>query len=466
MAKAVKKKKELTIEEKLAEALVPVEEQPYQVPENWCWTKVGALSSLHRGVSYKKNDAHTDKQENDCLVMRGGNIGEGYIDIHADNIYIDLRLVNEDQLVKQNDIIIVASTGSTKVIGRAGISFADYSDVAFGAFLMAVRPSKKTAPRYMDFYFQSDLYRNRIRDLASGVNINNIRADYINESPYPLPPLPEQQRIVDRIESLFAKLDEAKEKAQAVVDGFEDRKAAILHKAFTGELTRKWRHEHGIHNIQAQWKPLKDLCIKITDGTHHSPTNESVGDYMYVTAKNIKETGIDLNNITYVSKEVHEEIYSRCDVQYQDVLYIKDGATTGIATVNTIKEPFSLLSSVAVLRANPKYILPHYLAYALNSKDIKTIMLGKMTGVAITRLTLKKIKVSEVPVFSLEEQETIIYYLEKLLEKEQQAKEAAEQVISQIDTMKKSILARAFRGELGTNDTADESAVELLKRIL
>ncbi len=64
--------------------------------------------------------------------------------------------------------------------------------------------------------------------------------------PFPLAPSAEPQRIVDRIESIFTKLDEAKEKAQEVVDGFELRKSAILHKVFTGELTKKWREEHGV----------------------------------------------------------------------------------------------------------------------------------------------------------------------------------------------------------------------------
>ena len=465
MARA-KKEATLTPEERLQAALVPDWEWPYKLPGNWCWTKIGSISSLHRGVSYKKTDAHTERRENSCLVMRGGNICEGSIDTEADNIYVDISLVAENQIVRKNDIIIVASTGSTKVIGRAGISKMDYLDVAFGAFLLLVRPSTKVNQRYIDYFFLSDNYRNRIKKLASGININNIRGEYITETLVPLAPLAEQQRIVDRIESLFAKLDEAKEKAQAVVDSFETRKAAILHKAFTGELTAKWREEHGVR--MESWRKItfKDVCEKITDGTHHSPVNTENGEYMYITAKNIKENGIDLTNITFVSKDVHEEIYSRCDVQYRDVLYIKDGATTGIATVNTIKKPFSLLSSVAVLRPDKKQILAEYMAYNLNSSQTKTMMINSMSGNAITRLTLSKIKAASLTVCSLDEQGEIVRLIDELLGKEQQAKETAEIVLSQIDLMKKSILARAFRGELGTNDPNEESAVELLRQVI
>ena len=126
-----------------------------------------------------------------------------------------------------------------------------------------------------------------------------------------LPPLDEQRRIVARIESLFAKLDAAKAKVQAVLDAHETRKAALLHDAFAGKLTVKWRKEHGIASDSWHTDTLKDLCVKITDGTHHSPPNTDKGDYMYVTAKNVKEAGIMLDNITYVSSALHDKIYSR-----------------------------------------------------------------------------------------------------------------------------------------------------------
>lgn len=267
--------------------------------------------------------------------------------------------------------------------------------------------------------------------------------------PILLPPLDEQRRIVARIESLFAKLDAAKAKVQAVLDAHETRKAALLHDAFAGKLTVKWRKEHGIASDSWHTDTLKDLCVKITDGTHHSPPNTDKGDYMYVTAKNVKEAGIMLDNITYVSSALHDEIYSRCDMKKGDVLYIKDGATTGIATVNTLDEPFSLLSSVAVLRPHEERLLPGYLKHRLNSSEQKRKMLNNMSGNAITRLTLSKIKATCIKVCSLSEQQEIVAILDRLLGREEEVRQSAESVLASIDGMKQSILARAFRGELG-----------------
>lgn len=301
---------------------------------------------------------------------------------------------------------------------------------------------------------------------VSGVGGSLMRAQpkYVQTYPIPLPPLSEQQRIVERIEELFAKLDEAKERLQEVADSFAVRKAAILHKAFTGELTKQWRRENGVSDESWEEKKLEEVCSKITDGTHNSPTNSLSGEYMYVTAKNIKDTGIDLSNITYVTKEVHKEIYSRCDVIYGDVLYIKDGATAGIATINTLEEEFSMLSSVALIRTDLKLAKNEFVKDYLNYR--KKEILKNISGSAITRLTLSKIKDILVPLPSLPEQHEIVRLIDDLLARERAAQQAAEQALASIDLMKKSILARAFRGELGTNKASEASALELLKQVL
>lgn len=455
MARA-KKETALTPEERLQAALVPDWEWPYKLPENWCWTRMQEIAQWGSGGTPSRKVS--EYYNGDIYWVKTGELNDDYIFKTEEHITQE-AISHSSAKIYPTDTVVIAMYGAT--IGKVGILGIPAATNQACACAI-VKPS--TDYKYLFYYAQSQ--KDDFIKKGKGGAQPNISQEIIKFHQFPLPPLAEQHRIVDRIESLLAKLDEAKEKAQAVVDSFETRKAAILHKAFTGELTAKWREEHGVGMESWRTISFKDVCKKITDGTHHSPINTENGEYMYITAKNIKENGIDLTNVTFVSKDVHEEIYSRCDVQYGDVLYIKDGATTGIATVNTIDKPFSLLSSVAVLRPDKKQILAEYMAYNLNSSKTKTMMISSMSGNAITRLTLSKIKAASITICSLDEQEEIVRLIDNLLGKEQQAKETAEIVLNQIDLMKKSILARAFRGELGTNDPSEESAVELLKEII
>lgn len=158
---------------------------------------------------------------------------------------------------------------------------------------------------------------------------------------------------------------------------------------------------------------LGDVCVRITDGTHHSPPIVSEG-IPYVTAKHIKSDGIRFfENPWYISPEDHAAIYSRCDPKKGDVLYIKDGATTGIAAVNEYDFPFSMLSSVALLRPHADQCEPRYLCHWLNSPLAKEYFIGQMGGAAIKRLTLAKIKRFEMPLPPLSEQKRIAEILDR-----------------------------------------------------
>ena len=457
MARGKKKESALTPEEKLAQALVPDWEQPYKVPGNWSWVRLGSFSTNQYGYTAKAIDSNDLPK-----MLRITDIQDSGVDWNTVPNCEIAETDLEKYLLKSNDIVIArigATTGKSYLLKNP-------VNAVFASYLIRLRISESFLPAYVYYFLQSDIYWKQISELSSGIALPGVNSSKLQTMMFPAAPRFEQQRIVDRIEYLFAKLDEAKEKAQSVLDSFETRKAAILHKAFTGELTAKWRAEQSLGVERWRSEYFKDVCTKITDGTHHSPPNTDEGEYMYVTAKNIKEYGVDLSNITYVSKEVHDEIFARCDVRSGDVLYIKDGATTGIATVNTITEPFSLLSSVAVLRPLSGAVDPYYMAYNLNSSATRAMMINNMSGNAITRLTLTKIKNAQIAVCSIDEQQEIVRILDSLFAKEQQAKEAAEAVLEKIDLLKTSILARAFRGELGTNDPSEESALELLKSIL
>ncbi|HIY83360.1 MAG TPA: restriction endonuclease subunit S, partial [Candidatus Rubneribacter avistercoris] len=156
------------------------------------------------------------------------------------------------------------------------------------------------------------------------------------------------------------------------------------------------------------------MALKITDGTHHSPVNMPTGDYMYVTAKNIKDDGVEVAGITYVSKAVHEEIYKRCNPAIGDILLVKDGATTGVVTVNNIDQPFSLLSSVALIKV-PRGLLNWFLVYYLRTDLFNRYIRSLMSGTGIPRITLKKIEPLLVPLPPLAEQRRIVAKVEELM---------------------------------------------------
>ena len=219
---------------------------------------------------------------------------------------------------------------------------------------------------------------------------------------------------------------------------------------------------------------LGDVCEKITDGTHHSPSNGPAGAYKYITAKNIKLAGLDLTNVTYIDAATHREIYARCDVRKNDVLYVKDGATTGRVALNTLEEEFSLLSSVSVLRPNREALLPKFLLYALQSPTVKDRMLADVAGVAITRLTLKKLNAAEIPLVPIEYQAEIVAEIEKQFSRLDEAVANLKRVKANLKHYKAAVLKAAVEGRLvpteaelaRREDRAYETGDELLNRIL
>ena len=282
-----------------------------------------------------------------------------------------------------------------------------------------------------------------------------------------VPPLAEQQRIVDRIESLFAKLDEAKQKAQDALDGFEARKAAILHKAFTGELTAQWRKEHGVGMESWKNSTVGQVCHDVKVGIVIKPsqyyTDEEKGTPAFRSA-NVRENHIDDFDWVYLNHAGMEN-NSRSIVHTGDVLVVRSG-NPGTACV--VSEKFDGYNAIDILIAVPDHskISSEFLCTYTNSPFGKNIIFENKRGMALAHFNVKGYSGFPIRVPQLNEQAKIIRILDDLLAKEQQAKEAAEGVLEQIDLIKKAILARAFRGELGTNDPSEESAQELIKNFI
>lgn len=446
------KKKEMTPAERLAAALVPAAEQPYGIPANWQWVRLGSLVNLLRGVSYKKTDVHLPKQENDCLILRGGNIQEGAITFDSDNVYIDKSLVKKEQFVKANDVVIVASTGSVKVIGRAGIVDKDYSDVAFGAFLLLARPRENICKKFVDFYFQNDLYRNRIKRMVSGVNINNIRAEHITEAPFPLPPLAEQERIVARVEALFAKLDEAEEKIRAALAAFDRRRAALLRAAFTGRLTAAWRTAHGRSLDEWEKSSLKN-CLKPQQA--QKPGGETFR-YIDIDSIDNKRQIVREPKILPTTKapsranrKLHENdiVFSLVRPYLKNIAYIDASLADCIAS-----------TGFYVCTCNDN-LFPRYLYHFLCSDIAIQYSMQFMKGDNSPSIRKDEFVSMTINLPPLDEQREIVRVLDEAFAREAQARAAAEAALIAVPKLRRAVLARAFRGELGTNDPAEPPAL-------
>ncbi|WP_299143497.1 restriction endonuclease subunit S [uncultured Dialister sp.] len=458
------KKKVLTPEEKLTQALLPKEEWPYELPKGWVWTEVEPFVQVIRGVTYKKNDVQNISAIDNALILRGGNIEEGTVNLKTnDNVFVDKRLISETQYIKENDVVIVASTGSKSVIGKAGIVHKECPNVAIGAFLLLIRPLKNVNSRFVDYYFETALYRNNIRKLANGVNINNVKQNYIKNSPFPLPPLPEQQRIVNKIESLFAKLDEARDRLQKVLEGYEARRAAILHEAFSG----KWTGDSapGEMGVPKGWRPTpaKDLFQYVTSGSRGWAKYYSSKGALFIRMGNLKHGTIepDFTDVQYVDLPDKAE-GQRSLVQDHDILISITADVGMIGYIDHISQEAYINQHIALARpVNPEE--GRFLAWYLTSDKGLRQLQKKERGATKVGLSLGDIRNLTIFMPSNDKQVKIVNHIESLMEEEKIIHDGVQKALSQIDLMKKSILARAFRGELGTQDPSDPPAMDLLK---
>ena len=186
---------------------VTEEEQPFSIPSTWKWVQLGELLRIIGGVSYKKTDVTTTG----LRILRGGNIQNGKIILESDDVFLPQKYYNSELLIQSGDIVVVASSGSKKVIGKAGYVRQTSLDIMVGAFLRICRPYLNALSPFLHIIFESQYYRKHIRDLAQGTNINNVKASYITELIIPLPPLAEQKRIVDKLEELLALTERIRE---------------------------------------------------------------------------------------------------------------------------------------------------------------------------------------------------------------------------------------------------------------
>lgn len=451
MAKA--KKGKLTIED----ALVPVEERPYEVPENWCWVYGRAVFA----------DMETKKPSGDSF---------GYIDIDSiDNVN---QRVTEPKITETAKAPSRASrklhAGDTvfsmvrPYLKNIAYISEDLADCIASTGFYICTPKENVDSKYLYQLMISPYVVDGLNLFMKGDNSPSIRKDDIEGFAYPLPPLAEQKRIVEQIENIFFILDEAKEKATEALASFDIRYKMLLNKAFTGELTKVWRRELGIRKHET-WKEkaIGEFCFvtKLAgfEYTNNIAPNLTDDGIPLFKGKNVQKGKLVLEFESFIPKAVSDEL-ERSKLTRKCLLTPYVGTIGNIAIFDGSFEAHlgSNVGKIEVLSDSIEEYLLYYLRSDIGYKELTK----EKKATAQESISIQAIRNVNVLLPSVDEQKKIVDIIDLLLEKEEAAKEAAEQVIEQIDLMKKSILAKAFRGELGTNNVEEESSIELLKQIL
>lgn len=325
--------------------------------------------------------------------------------------------------------------------------------------IFKVIPKEGVGKKYLYYYLLHVV--DQLYAKAHGSGMVHITIKPFKATEIPLPPLVKQQRIVDRIEGLFAKLDEAKQKAQDALDSFETRKAAILHKAFTGELTAQWRKEHGVGMESWENVSVSEICHSLKYGTAKKSSSE--GTVVVIRMGNLQDGEISWDDLAYSNDEEDIEKYKLVP---GDVLFNRTNSPALVGKTSIYRGEYPAIYAGYLIKLDYDHsrVIGDYLNYSLNTVSAKEYCNSvKTDGVNQSNINAKKIGAYRFDMPKINEQSEIVRILDDLLAKERQAKEAAEGVLEQIDLIKKAILARAFRGELGTNDPSEESSISLLR---
>ena len=345
--------------------------------------EIGNIADVFNGITSKKS---AYKNSGLVKVIKVKDFDELNVYFDKDERGWIEKEIDTTKYLQQGDTLIInAAHNASHVASKIGFLNREppFKSLPSGEVTVC-RARNQVLPLFLNKALTSNVVRAKLRNIVKGIH---IYAKDIKLIQIPLPPLDVQKEIVAEIEVYQKVIDGAR----AIVDNYRPQ---IV--------------------VDPDWPmvELGEVCELIMDGTHFSPKNSDHGTHLYITSKNVRENRIDLSNANYVSEADHRPIYAQCPVKKGDVLYVKDGANTGLAAINTLEEEFSLLSSVAVLRGKCDILDNRFLCFFLNTTDGRRRMLSLMSGVAIRRLTLTKINRARIPLPPLSNQQTIVAEIE------------------------------------------------------
>ena len=397
----------------------------------WEKVNISAISEQIRGVSYKPSDLSDTETDDHIPVLRANNVTENGIKLD-DLVYVDTKRISKNQVLKSGDILIVASSGSKAIVGRA-ISIEENMNASFGVFCKIVRPNIKVDKGYLGYYFRSADYRRIISHLSAGANINNLRSDDINTLQISLPPLQIQKQIAN----ILDKADALRKKDQQLLQKYDELAQAIFIDMFGDPV----KNEKG-------WevKKLGDCLNRIQIGPFGTQLHES--DYIsdgipLINPMHIGNLKIKPNYKYSITKEKFKEL-PQYHLKQNDIILARRGEMGRCAIITELESGFICGTGSLFLTVSKEKLDPVFLVYLLSRNSTKSALEKSAAGTTMSNLNKTIINNFEIIAPSVSEQKKFKHSI--LLN--QHNIELVKRNIGKSEHLFQSLLQKAFTGEL------------------
>lgn len=413
-------------------------ETTYTLPEGWIWTTIPELFVIIGGGTPAKNNISFWNGDINWASVK--DIKSKYLKETIDKISKEGLEYSNTNIANKGDLVLVTriSPGQVAIVKEPTAVNQDLKILKiFGSM------------PYEYVYYLLCNYKNKFIEHSSGTTVKGLKISDLKNIQLPLPPLPEQHRIVSRIEELFSELDHAEEGLKKAQKQLEVYRQALLKSAFEGKRII----------------PLGEMVETITKGA--SPKwqginyTENPNDVLFITSENIRNNYIDINIKKFVEKKINQ-IQPRSVLKKGDVLLNIVGASIGRAAYFDLNINANINQAVALIRPLIDY---KYLTYFLNSPIAYDYYAKRMVNVARANLSLKDVAEILIPFCSREDQNQIVQELESKFTIIESLEKSISVGIKKIEVFRQSILRKAFKGELTSQILNEEPASSLLKRI-
>ena len=411
------------------------------IPSHWHEEKLKHISTC--------NDEVLSEDTPDELIIHYVEISD--VDsVSGINNHTDYTFANAPararRITRKNDVII-----STVRTYLKAIATVKEDDLIVSTGFAVIRPTKVNQ-KYLAYSLLNDDFLGEVISKSVGVSYPAINATDLIEIKIPVPPREEQETIAAYLDRKVGQIDATIAENEQMLEDLKNYRSAIISEAVTKGLDKNVEmKDSGIvwmGLIPKHWviKRLKFVSVNI-DGTHYSPETKETGK-PYVTATDIRGKGIDYAFTKKISLTDYDKLVEQgCKIELNDVLLVKDGATTGRVGLMTDNEECVALSSVAMLRPKDE-IHPLFLMYSMMSNSMQIQITNSMAGSAMPRITLTKLNEFVVCVPPPNEQKEISVFVDNKVEQIDKTLLELESQIHDLKSYKSALITEAVTGKI------------------